>query len=163
VQILRWQGLKSLRENHFLPIGSSRDGLRVALGVVPKALTYLGCFSSQFPQNCHPERSASQIYRVTQRLWRGVEEPVPSVAEGTPAVLILPMQFRPFRPPKPENRICCVTHLMVRVHVFMHCHPQVEQDASKVFRSVGVFSACRSSRIRTGLWRTKSTLRVNQE
>ena len=27
------------------------------------------------PQNRHPERSASQIDRVTQRLWRGVEGP----------------------------------------------------------------------------------------
>jgi len=27
------------------------------------------------PQNRHPERSASQIYRVRQRLWRGVEGP----------------------------------------------------------------------------------------
>jgi hypothetical protein len=32
-------------------------------------------FSSKLPQNRHPERSASQIYRVTQRLWRGVEGP----------------------------------------------------------------------------------------
>jgi hypothetical protein len=29
--------------------------------------------------------------RVTQRLWRGVEEPVLSVAEGTSAVLDSPM------------------------------------------------------------------------
>jgi hypothetical protein len=27
------------------------------------------------PQNRHPERSASQIHRLTQRLWRGVEGP----------------------------------------------------------------------------------------
>jgi hypothetical protein len=27
--------------------------------------------------------------------------------------LILPMLLGPFRPPKPENRICCGTHLMV--------------------------------------------------
>src|SRR5271154_7035493 len=33
------------------------------------------------------ERSAAQIYRVTNGLGRGVEEPVPSVAEGTPAML----------------------------------------------------------------------------
>jgi hypothetical protein len=43
---------------------------------------------------------------VTQRLWRGVEEPVLSVAEGTSAVLILPMLLGAFRPPKPDNRIC---------------------------------------------------------
>jgi hypothetical protein len=43
------------------------------------------------------ERSASQIYRVTQR----------SVARSrrTPKVLILPTLFESFRPPKPENRI----------------------------------------------------------
>src|SRR3984957_9140915 len=41
----------------------------------PLALTCFGCFSSKSPENRHPERSASQIYRVTQRLWRGVEGP----------------------------------------------------------------------------------------
>ena len=61
-------------------------------------------FSSKFPQRRHPERSASHIYRMTQFLWRGVEEPVLSVAEGTPAVLILPMLLGPFRPLKPANR-----------------------------------------------------------
>jgi hypothetical protein len=35
----------------------------------------LGCFSSKLPQNRHPERSASQIDRVTEHLWRGVEGP----------------------------------------------------------------------------------------
>jgi hypothetical protein len=45
------------------------------------------------PQNRHPERSAPQICRVIQSLWRGVEEPVLSVAEGTSAMLILPMLF----------------------------------------------------------------------
>ena len=34
--------------------------------------------------------------RVTQRLWRGVEEPVPSVAEGTSARLNLPHAVRSF-------------------------------------------------------------------
>jgi hypothetical protein len=32
-------------------------------------------YSSKFPQKRHPERSASHIYCVTQRLWRGVEGP----------------------------------------------------------------------------------------
>src|SRR5271170_7684855 len=32
-------------------------------------------FLVKLPQNRHPERSASQIDRVTQRLWRGVEGP----------------------------------------------------------------------------------------
>jgi hypothetical protein len=41
-------------------------------------------------QSRHPERSASQIYRKQRTLWRGVEEPVLSVAEGTPAMLISP-------------------------------------------------------------------------
>jgi hypothetical protein len=38
-------------------------------------------------------------------LWRGVEEPVPSVAEGTPGAPILPTPFGLFRPPKPESRV----------------------------------------------------------
>jgi hypothetical protein len=37
--------------------------------------------------------------RVTQRLWRGVEEPVLSVAVGTSALLDLPKLLRAFRPP----------------------------------------------------------------
>ena len=59
----------------------------------------IGMFLSKLPQSRHPERSASQIYRVTQR----------SVARSrrTPAVLVLPMLLGVFRPPKPENRICC--------------------------------------------------------
>ena len=43
--------------------------------------------------------------RVTQRLWRGVE--------GPRRCLFLPMLLGAFRPPKPDNRICCDTHLMV--------------------------------------------------
>ena len=35
----------------------------------------LGCFFFKLPQNRHPERSAAQMDRVTQRLWRGVEGP----------------------------------------------------------------------------------------
>ena len=53
-------------------------------------------------QTRHPERSAAQICRITSALWRAVEEPVPSVAEGTPAVLRLRMLFKAFRPPKPD-------------------------------------------------------------
>ena len=34
------------------------------------------------------ERSAARIYRITDGLWRAVEEPVLSVAEGTPAMLV---------------------------------------------------------------------------
>jgi hypothetical protein len=47
-------------------------------------------FFVKLPQNRHPERSASQIDCVTLRLWRGVEEPVPREAEGTPTVLSYP-------------------------------------------------------------------------
>ncbi len=47
------------------------------------------------------ERSASQIHRITEGLWRGVEEPVLSVAKRTPRVLILLTPFGPFQPPKP--------------------------------------------------------------
>jgi hypothetical protein len=65
------------------------------------------------PQNRHPacpglpwERSAPQIDRVTQRLWRGVEEPVLSVVEGTSAAPIYPMLLGAFRPLQPDHRIC---------------------------------------------------------
>jgi hypothetical protein len=61
------------------------------------ALTCLGCFSLKPPQKRHPERSASQIYRVTQRLV--------ARSRRTPRVLISPMLFGAFRPPKPENGI----------------------------------------------------------
>src|ERR1700692_2129275 len=74
-------------------------------GAAPSTLTCLGCFSSKLPQKRHPERSASQIYRVTPHLV--------ARSRRTPAVLILPMLLGPFRPPKPENRICCGTHLIV--------------------------------------------------
>src|SRR3984957_19786922 len=43
------------------------------------------------------ERSASRIYRVTQRLI--------ARSRRTPRVLVLPMLFGAFQPPKPENRI----------------------------------------------------------
>jgi hypothetical protein len=36
-----------------------------------------------------------------------------NISRKTPAVLILPMPLGAFRPPKPENRICRGTHLMV--------------------------------------------------
>jgi hypothetical protein len=58
------------------------------------------------PQTRHPERSVLPIDRLTQRLWRAVEEPVLSVAEGTPAVLILPMPFGALQPPRPGGTCC---------------------------------------------------------
>jgi hypothetical protein len=44
------------------------------------------------PQSRHPERSASQIYCLTEGLWRAVE--------GTPRMLVWPMLLTAFRPPK---------------------------------------------------------------
>ena len=52
-------------------------------------------FFIRFTQNRHPERSASPIGRVTQRLWRGVE--------GPRRCFIYPMLLRAFRPPKPDK------------------------------------------------------------
>ena len=47
----------------------------------------------------------ADLSRATALLARS-RRPVPSAAEGTPAVLILPMQLGGFWPPKPENRVC---------------------------------------------------------
>ena len=61
------------------------------------------------PQNRHPEsRSASPIYRVIQRLWRGVE--------GPRRCLSSPMLCEAFQPEKPDNRVCCDTHLLHEGH-----------------------------------------------
>jgi hypothetical protein len=56
------------------------------------------------PQTRHPERSASQIDCVIQRL--GAESKDLGGAYLTHAA-------RSFRPPKPDNWICCDTHWMV--------------------------------------------------
>ena len=45
------------------------------------------------------------VCRVTQCLLRCVEEPVPSVAEGTSAVLILPMLLGAFQKSEPILRV----------------------------------------------------------
>jgi hypothetical protein len=45
-------------------------------------------------------------------------------------VLILPMLFGAFRPPKPDNRIWCDTHW---VHLFMHCNHLPSPGLCKVF------------------------------
>jgi hypothetical protein len=47
------------------------------------------------PPTRHPERSASQIDRLTQRLWRAVE--------GPRRCLCLPMLFGAFQPPSPNR------------------------------------------------------------
>jgi hypothetical protein len=61
-------------------------------------------FFVKLPQNRHPERSASLIDCVTQRLM--------ARSRRTPVALISPMLLGAFRPPKPDNRICCDTQLM---------------------------------------------------
>ena len=50
----------------------------------------------QLPQKRHPERSASRIYRVTQRLW--------ARSRRTSRMLILALLLRAFQPPKPASR-----------------------------------------------------------
>jgi hypothetical protein len=54
-------------------------------------------FFSKLPQNRHPERSASRIYRVTPHLM--------ARSRRTPRMLILPMPFGASQPPKPAYRI----------------------------------------------------------
>ena len=46
---------------------------------------------------------APHRFIVTRRLWRGVEEPVPNVAEGTSTMVNLPMLLRAFQPPSPHR------------------------------------------------------------
>jgi hypothetical protein len=54
--------------------------------------TLVFCISNS-PQKRHPERSASQIYRMTKRLM--------ARSRRTSTVLVLPMPFGPFQPLKP--------------------------------------------------------------
>ncbi len=65
------------------------------------------------PQNRHPERSASPMDCVTQRLWRGVE--------GPRRCLFYPCCSELFDHRSPTT-ICCDTHLMVMGTLF---HAQV--------------------------------------
>jgi hypothetical protein len=74
---------------------------------------YADDFARKINKVTASERSASPTDCLIRRLWRGVEEPVLSGVEGTSAVLILPMLFGAFRPPKPDTRIYCDMHLMV--------------------------------------------------
>jgi hypothetical protein len=61
----------------------------------PTSVNLFGVFFFKPPTNRHPERSASQIYRVVQRLL--------ARSRRTPKVLISSMLFGAFRLPKPEN------------------------------------------------------------
>ena len=72
------------------------------------------------PRNRHPERSASQIDRVTQRLWRVVEEPVLSVAEGTSAALSYPCCSELFDHRSATTESAAIRTGWSRVHLFMH-------------------------------------------
>src|SRR6204780_480278 len=49
--------------------------LKFSPGLSPISANLFRMFFVKLPRNRHPERSASQIDCVTQRLWRGVEEP----------------------------------------------------------------------------------------
>jgi hypothetical protein len=94
-------------------IGDNRFHSRLQLDVLkqsnggrsPIRANLFRMFFVNLPQNRHPERSASLIYRVIQRLM--------ARSRRTSAAPISPMLFGAFRPPKPENRIYCDTHLMV--------------------------------------------------
>ena len=80
----------------------------------PVTFSIFSCFS--IPNQLHskpPTKPSSCLPRLavgakrfadrsqTEALWRGVEEPVLSVAEGTPTVFLLPMLLGDFQPPKP--------------------------------------------------------------
>jgi hypothetical protein len=61
----------------------------------PISANLLVCFSLKLPKNRHPERSASQIYRMIQRL--------AARSRRTSAMLILPVLFGAFHPPSPHR------------------------------------------------------------
>ncbi len=66
--------------------------------------------------------------------WRGVEEPVLSVAEGTPRMLILPMPFGAFQPPKPPYRILLRYPRAGHGYIFlMRCNHLPSPGTCKVF------------------------------
>src|ERR1700761_4570178 len=60
-------------------------------------------FCFKLPQNRHPERSAPQIGRVTQRLM--------ARSRRTSKKNVLSMLFGAFQPPKPENRILAAVRI----------------------------------------------------
>src|ERR1700685_2681229 len=60
-----------------------------------------------------PTESSSCAERLTDR---SRDTAFVARSRRTSAVLILPMLLGAFRPPKPDNRICCDTHLMVMLH-----------------------------------------------
>ena len=55
----------------------------------------------------------------------------------TPAVLTLSVLLGAFRQPKPDNRICCDTHLIVTGNFFMHCVKRACMAAENLDVSAG--------------------------
>ena len=88
------------------PVPSVAEGTPRVLLNLPMLLSRV--FFFKLPQNRHPERSASQMDRVTQRLWRGVE--------GPRRCLIYP---------------CCLLGCFSSKHP-QNCHP--ERSASEIHR-----------------------------
>jgi len=62
---------------------------------LPKSEKTLVFWISKSPQSRHPERSASQMDRVTQRL--------AARSRGNPDAAYLPMLFGAFQPPAPVS------------------------------------------------------------
>jgi hypothetical protein len=60
-----------------------------------------GSCVSNSPQKRHPERSASQIHRVTQRSMARSRRACPERSRGNPAVLILQLPLGALQPPNP--------------------------------------------------------------
>jgi hypothetical protein len=71
-----------------------------------------GMFSLNLPQNRHPERSASQIYRVTQRLAARSRRACPERSRRNPEGAYLAHAVRSFS--TTEAREQGGTHLMAR-------------------------------------------------
>ena len=116
--------MKNTLKNTFCP-STALDGSVALPFVIPSAAegsavprTFPGNVFRRSEAEAALERSASQIYRVSQRLWR--------VVEGTSAVLILPMPLGAFQPRSPREQDSPWYALMVifscTVIIF---HPQV--------------------------------------
>jgi hypothetical protein len=83
-----------------------------------------GCFSffSTPQQNRHPERSAAQMYLITDGLWRAVGRACPERSRGNPGDACWPLRFEAFQPQttgeikkvtsseRSAAQICRVTH-----------------------------------------------------
>ena len=90
------------------------------LGLHPISANLLGMFSSKLPQKRHPERSASQIRRVTHRLI--------ARSRRTPRVLILPMPLGAFQhrsPHWPRTIMCDFLH--GKSHVVPRFHQPLQE------------------------------------